>query len=395
MMQKLFSQDIRFKNNKGNDYPDWEKMRFYDLLNEVLDFRGRTPKKLGMDWGGGEIISLSANNVKNGHLDLDAECNLGSEKLHKKWMGKVNLEPNDIVFTMEAPLGNALLVPDSKKYILSQRVVAFKTKDEVSKKFLIQLIWTQNFQNKIHRLSTGSTAKGINQRSLKKVFVKTPLKKEQQKIAEFLSSVDTKIEQLNKKKTLLEQYKKGMVQKLFSQDIRFKNNKGNDYPDWEEIKLGDIAPLQRGFDLPTTQVNEGDYPVVYSNGVLRTHKEFKVTGPGVVTGRSGTIGKVSFVEDNYWPHNTSLWVTDFCGNAPRFIYYLYNQIRLERYNAGSTVPTLNRNDVHTIKALIPQPQEQIKIASFLSAIDKKIELVSTEREQAQIFKKGLLQQMFV
>ena len=87
--------------------------------------------------------------------------------------------------------------------------------------------------------------------------------------------------------------------------------------EWEEKRLEEAAPLQRGFDLPIDKIKKGKYPVVFSNGILKFHNEFKVMGPGVVTGRSGTIGKVTFVEDDYWPHNTALWVTDFKNNMPK------------------------------------------------------------------------------
>ena len=214
VMQKLFSRELRFKDENGNDYTDWEEKRFYDLLSEVLDFRGRTPLKLGKEWGG-EILSLSANNVKDGYIDLDAECNLGSYELYDKWMGKVNLEEGDIIFTMEAPLGKALLLPDSKKYILSQRVIAFKTTSDISNRFLIQLIWSIQFQNKINRLSTGSTAKGINQKSLKMVRIKIPCLVEQQKIALVLSNIDKKIKAIQTQLNQTQQFKKGLLQQMF------------------------------------------------------------------------------------------------------------------------------------------------------------------------------------
>ncbi len=147
--------------------------------------------------------------------------------------------------------------------------------------------------------------------------------------------------------------------------------------------------------MPSAQVKNGKYPVVYSNGILRTHNEYKVARPGVVTGRSGTIGKVTFVDEKYWPHNTSLWVTDFCGNDPKYIYYFYIQIRLEKYNAGSTVPTLNRNDVHSIKASIPQSlEEQQKIANFLSSVDTKIEQLNRKKALLEQYKKGMMQKLF-
>ncbi len=214
VMQQLFSCKLRFKQDDGKAFPKWEEKMFYDLLSEVLDFRGRTPLKIGMDWGG-DILSLSANNVKDGYIDLDSECNMASEELYQKWMGKVNLEKGDIVFTMEAPLGKALLVPDDKKYILSQRVVAFKTIKEVNNQFLIQLIWSTQFQAIIERLSTGSTAKGINQKSFKKVKITIPCFLEQKKIANYLTSIDTKIESVKKQISETQTFKKGLLQQMF------------------------------------------------------------------------------------------------------------------------------------------------------------------------------------
>ena len=138
--------------------------------------------------------------------------------------------------------------------------------------------------------------------------------------------------------------------------------------------MTDIAPLQRGFDLPTQEVEEGEYPVVYSNGILRYHKTYKCEAPGLVTGRSGSLGSFTFIGDGkYWPHNTSLWVTDFNKNHPLFIYYLYQTINISQYASGSSVPTLNRNDVHRHSTNIPSLNEQIKIAALLEKIDKRID----------------------
>lgn len=164
--------------------------------------------------------------------------------------------------------------------------------------------------------------------------------------------------------------------------------------DWFETKTKNIAPLQRGFDLPTVEIEGGNYPVVYSNGVLRYHNEFKVNGPGVVTGRSGTIGKVTYINENFWPHNTSLWVTNFNNNYPRFIYYFYLNFKLDRYNAGSTVPTLNRNDVHFVKKRIPSLPEQQKIADFLTEVDKRIELLEKKKTLLETYKKGVMKKIF-
>lgn len=162
--------------------------------------------------------------------------------------------------------------------------------------------------------------------------------------------------------------------------------------DWVVKKIENIAPLQRGFDLPANELKNGNYPVVYSNGINNYHCIFKVKAPGVVTGRSGTIGKVTFVEKDYFPHNTSLWVTNFKGNDPKFIYYLYLKIKLERFGTGSGVPTLNRNDVHSVKIPLPPLPEQQAIASALSDVDALITALELLITKMRNIKKGAMQQ---
>ncbi len=164
--------------------------------------------------------------------------------------------------------------------------------------------------------------------------------------------------------------------------------------DWEQRKLKDVAPLQRGFDLPTTEIHPGNYPVVMSNGIGGYHSTYKVNGPGVVTGRSGTIGKLQYIEADYWPHNTTLWVTNFYGNNPKYIYYLYQNLDLSRFTSGSGVPTLNRNDVHDFWGNLPSVGEQLKIEKFMTNLDNLITLHQRKLEQLQTLKEYFLQNMF-
>lgn len=162
---------------------------------------------------------------------------------------------------------------------------------------------------------------------------------------------------------------------------------------WRRIPIYDFAPLQRGFDLPTPRIRPGQHPVVYSNGVLRHHTHAMVKGPGVVTGRSGTIGKVHFVEDDYWPHNTALWVTSFHGNDPKFVYYLYTHINFVRFVSGSGVPTLNRNDVHLYVIARPSLPEQRAIAEALSDMDALLEALESLIAKKRKLKQATLQQL--
>jgi type I restriction enzyme S subunit len=164
--------------------------------------------------------------------------------------------------------------------------------------------------------------------------------------------------------------------------------------DWEVKTILNVAPLQRGFDLPNSKLEAGIYPVVCSNGIVNFHKIAMVKGAGVTTGRSGTLGKVHYIESDYFPHNTSLWVTNFFGNDVRFIYYLFTAIRLERFGSGSGVPTLNRNDVHDYKIPIPPKQEQTAIAAALSDVDALMgeldKLIAKKRDIKQATMQQLL-----
>ena len=123
---------------------------------------------------------------------------------------------------------------------------------------------------------------------------------------------------------------------------------------------------------------------------MNHHSSYKCVAPGLVTGRSGTIGKFTYIEDGYyWPHNTSLWVTDFHDNNPKFIYYLYQTIHIEQYSTGSGVPTLNRNNVHRHQTFIPKLEEQKKIATFLSLLDERIATQNKIIDKLQSLIKGL------
>jgi len=384
---------LRFSEFNGN----WEEVPFYDCLNDILDFRGRTPLKIGMDWGGGNIISLSANNVKNGYIDFNAECHLGSEELYEKWMGKVKLVKNDIVFTMEAPLGKALLVPDDERYILSQRVVAFKTRDYIDNLYFIQLIWNNKFQNTVHRLSTGSTAKGINQKSLKKVFINIPLKPEQNKIAAFLTAIDNKIEQLNKKQELLGEYKKGLMQQIFSQAIRFKADDGSEFPDWEEKKLGEVS-VRGVSNISANQLenNEGEYKIYGASGHLKNIDFYTENEPYIAIVKDGAgVGRTMVLEPETSVLGTLAIIKAKKGNDINFLYWLVQTINFKKYVVGSTIPHIYYRDYQAEKLIIPSLKEQTKIANFLSSIDNKIEQAGKQLGESKLFKKALLQQMFV
>ena len=165
--------------------------------------------------------------------------------------------------------------------------------------------------------------------------------------------------------------------------------------EWCVTTIGEVVTLQRGFDLPTTERKPGNHLVIASTGPVGTHNEAAVRGPGVVIGRSGSLGGGQFIRQDFWPLNTTLWVKDFKGNDPRFCYFLLKSFDLAQFNVGSGVPTLNRNHVHPLPVSLPPLPEQRAIAHILGTLDDKIELNRRMNETLEAMARALFKSWFV
>lgn len=166
--------------------------------------------------------------------------------------------------------------------------------------------------------------------------------------------------------------------------------------EWKDCTLGDVIELKRGYDLPQKERLPGDVPLVSSSGVTDSHAKAMVKGPGVVTGRYGTLGQVFYVEQDFWPLNTTLYVRDFKGNDPRFISYFLRDIDFLAYSDKAAVPGLNRNHLHQAKIRFPTNlTEQRAIAHILGALDSKIELNRRTSETLEAMARALFKGWFV
>ena len=164
---------------------------------------------------------------------------------------------------------------------------------------------------------------------------------------------------------------------------------------WKCCLLGDILTLQRGHDLTYRQTKNGDIPVVGSNGIIAYHDTPTTKAPCVTIGRSGNIGHAFYYDCDCWAHNTVLYVKDFKGTHPKFAYYLLKSMSFGQYNAGSAVPTLNRNHIHSIEIKYPPLPVQKKIASILSSLDDKIELNTRMNNVLEEIARALFRRWFV
>ncbi|NOY57352.1 MAG: restriction endonuclease subunit S, partial [Calditrichaeota bacterium] len=154
--------------------------------------------------------------------------------------------------------------------------------------------------------------------------------------------------------------------------------------EWKKCKLGDAITLQRGHDLPKSKMKSGNIPVAGSNGIIGYHNKATTKGPGITIGRSGNLGIAYFYKQDFWAHNTTLYVKDFKGNDELFIYYLLKNFNFKQYNVGSAVPTLNRNHIHPIDIIIPPLPEQKAIAAVLSSLDDKIDLLHRQNKTMEV-----------
>ena len=381
---------LRFKDEKGSDYPDWEEK----LLRDISRFsKGKGISKTDVKENGtvkciryGELYTRYGETISN-------------------VLSSTNVPVSELVLSHK----NDVIIPASGETALDIASAACITVEGVALGGDINIIRCQqngiflayyliSKKKDIAKLAQGISIVHLYSAQLASLSLRIPSKQEQQKIATFLSSVDTKIEQLRKKKALLEQYKKGMMQRLFSQEIRFKDEQGNEYPGWDKRKLSDFSEINRGKTIVRNDiVNEG-YPVI-AGGQRSPYCHSSFTHENVITvSASGAFaGYVSYHPHKIWASDCSV-VRAKSSSCTLFVYYLLNHLQTRIYvlQSGGAQPHVYPKDLYTLTVTIPvSSKEQQKIANFLSAIDKKIELVAEQLEHARTFKKGLLQQMFI
>ncbi|MFQ3247546.1 MAG: type I restriction enzyme S subunit [Arenicella sp.] len=279
------------------------------------------------------------------------------------------------------------------KFDYHQRVYAiYKFKDRLLGLYFYQF-FKENFLRRVMRLSAKNSVDSVRMSMITDMDIPIPKIDEQKEIALFLSSVDIKIEQLQHKKLLLEQYKKGLIQKIFSQEVRFKDGRGHEFPEWEEKAMGEVFTIGSGRDYK--HLEDGEVPVYGTGGYMCSVNEYLYDGESVCIGRKGTIDRPVLLDGKFWTVDTLFFTHSFKNCIPKFIYVIFQTINWKKYNEASGVPSLSKATIEKIKIKLPSQSEQKLIADLFSIVDQKIELISTQLDHSMNFKKGLLQAMFV
>ena len=411
---------LRFKKFNG----DWEKTTI-GAKSEIVTSGSRDWAQYYSD-SGDKFIRMT-NLVRNGiNLDLSdlrfVQLPVGSNE------GKrTSLEKGDILISITAELGKLGWIPEGlgTAYI-NQHTALVRMKNTLDSKFVAYALSTEKYNNKLNSLNDSGAKAGLNLGTIRSFELTIPSKPEQTQIASFLSVVDEKISQLTQKLELLSQYKQGMMQKLFSQQIRFKADDGSEFGEWGEYKIFDLAidkTLNNGVFNDQNKVGKGYKLINVLDMYIQRDidesrlslldidkKEFernKVNYGDIFFTRS------SLVKEGIAFSNVYLGVSNditYDGHLiklspdlniiePKFLNYClkvaYVRKQLIQGGKTATMTTIGQQEVGNTLVKIPCLEEQIRIANFLSAIDQKIDVVSKQIEQAKQWKKGLLQQMFI
>ena len=330
-----------------------------------------------------------------------------------------SLKEGDIVFSRVGSVDRACITGKKENgWLFSGRLLRIRlTNNDYIPSFINQYFKNSFTRYRIRSAAVGQTMPSLNTKILKNFHLRfPPLRKEQEKIASFLTSVDSKIEKLSKKQELLREYKKGLMQKIFSQELRFKADDGSDYSDWEEKKLGDVCKITVG-GTPDTSNNDywnGNIPWLASgklkNGNVTTPSKY-ITKLGlensatklmpsntVLLAMTGaTLGKIGFLKFSSTGNQS---IAGFLPNVKyesKFLFYSLNYgiNQVFKYAGGAAQQGINKQTILGLRYKFPDIKEQTKIANFLSSIDSKIEQIGKQLDETKEFKKALLQQMFV
>ncbi|WP_180064056.1 restriction endonuclease subunit S [Acinetobacter sp. YH16042] len=389
----MTSPKLRFKEFDG----DWSKVSL-DKISKVFDGTHQTPNYVESG-----IKFVSVENIQSPY---DSDKFITAEAFKKDFKNKPQL--NDILMTRitAGEIGATAIVNDSEPLAYYVSLALIRPKANVSTPFLNQYIGTPFFKNELHkRIIHVAFPKKINLGDINECLISLPNKQEEQiKIASFLSAVDEKISQLTQKYELLSQYKQGMMQKLFSQQIRFKADDESEFGEWQETTLGEVVKFSNSKRIPLSegerQKRQGDYRYYGASGVIDYVDDYLFDGEYILIGEDGAniltrSSPLAFiVEGQFWVNNHAHIFQSKQGNNLFLATYL-ESLNYEKFNSGTAQPKLNLENLKKVSVINPCLEEQTKIANFLTVIDQKIETVAQQIEQAKQWKKGLLQQMFV
>lgn len=373
----------------------WKYIKLKEIFN-IYDGVHQTPKYIKKG-----IPFVSVENIND--LSMTKKY-ISKDDFEKDF--KIKPQKNDILMTrITAGIIGATSIVETNNplaYYVSLALLRQKSKS-FSTSFLNYKISSIYFKKELNRkIIHVAFPKKINLGDIGecKTFVTFNFS-EQEKIADFLTLFDKELELEEKKLELLKENKKGYMQKIFNQEIRFKDELRNDYPQWEEKKLGEIVTIKKGEQLNKNYLTkQGVYPCL-NGGINYSGYTDKYNTPKdtiAISEGGNSCGYVNYIKTKFWSGGHCYTVLDIEKNIDKKNLYFYlklNEKRIKKMRVGSGLPNIQKTDLINFKISIPSLPEQEKIANFLSTADEEIELMENKIEKLKEIKKGLLQEMFI
>lgn len=409
MKNNLNKPKLRFPEFEG----EWEMQK----LNNLLEFKNginATKEQYGSGYKFINVLDVLNNDF------ITYDNIIGNVNVSKEIFDKFSVNYGDILFQRSSEtreeVGTANVYLDKNKTVtFGGFIIRGRKIGEYEPIFFNKLLKTDVARDKITSKSGGSTRFNIGQETLSSINLNFPTLPEQTKIASFLTTVDDKLQALKKKKTLLEHYKKGVMQKIFSQELRFKDDNGKDYPVWEEKKLGEVCDVVVGGTPSTSNaeywngsigwIGSGELknsiikePSKYITelGLKKSSTALMPKGTTVLAMTGATIGRIGYLDFDCTGNQSVAGFINLLGINSKFLFFqmqiISNQIL--SLAGGAAQAGINKSNIQSLLISIPPFSEQTKIANFLSAIDDKIQAIEHQITKIEVWKKGLLQQMF-
>ena len=407
----------------SEEQKDWIRRPLLSNIDKIIDYRGRTPKKLGLSWSDTGFLALSALNVKNGYIDFNADANYGNQELYDRWMGDNHLHKGQVVFTTEAPMGNVAQIPNDDLYILSQRTIAFEVKhDLIREDFLATLLRSPKIFNELTSLSSGGTAKGVSQKSLSNLKVCVPSSLEEQSaIGSLFRTLDELLASYKDNLANYQSLKATMLFKMFPKagqtvpEIRLDGFEG----EWNKSKLKDVAHRVQGndgrMDLPTLTISASggwmnQIDRFSANIAGKEQKNYTLLKKGELSynhgnsklAKYGVVFELQAYEEALVPKVYHSFRVNQLADA-KFIEIMFSTKIPDRelgklVSSGARMDGLlniSFDDFMNIVIIIPTFAEQQAIGSYFSNLDKLINSHQEKISQLETLKKKLLQDMFI
>lgn len=400
----MIEPKLRFKADDGSDFPDWEEKTLGELANL---FTGKSfTSELSES---GRYVVMDMGSVSSDGLIIDSKLTDSNRDLLRK--GDLIMPKDDIGGGLI--IGKTAYIPCDKKYVCGDHVYRLRFDSGIDALFMHYEINSSRTQKRLRRKVTGSAQLGLNSKSVLYEIVSVPSFPEQRKIADLLSAVDDVIAAQEAEVAAWEKRKKGVMQKLFSQEVRFKADDGSNFPDWEEQKIEDVCVLNPRteqlddefyyMDLGSIDHGRWEAPEIVNkvDAPSRAQRVAAIDDVFFQSVRPYNMGHYHYVaaKDKQVVASTGYIQARMRNGSNAFLYQLFYE---ERFNAevnarctGSNYPAINSRKFGEITVALPSLPEQRKIADCLSALDDVIIKAKNELAKWQELKKGLLQQMFV